>query len=412
LAVVTSLENTLPVNLQVFFDSLPPVRFVERRTGMDFDLKEHQQMIKETARDFAEKEIRPVASKSDEEAALPAGVLGQLGKLGFMGMMLPEEYGGAEFDCVSYAIAIEEISRGDASVGITMSVHNSLVCQPILDNGSEEQKKKYLPDLASGKHLGAFSLTEPDAGSDAGNVQTTAVLDGDQYVVNGTKIFVTSGASADIVVLFASTDKAAKAKGMSAFIVEKGMKGFAVGKKEDKMGMRASDTAELIFEDCRIPKENLLGSEGDGFGIALKTLDGGRIGVAAQAVGIGQACLEAAIQYSKERKQFGKPICAFQAIQWLLADMATEIDAARFLTLKAAFQKDKGLRYSKEAAQAKLFASEAAVRAAINAVQVHGGYGYMKEYEVERHFRDSKLTELYEGTSEVQRMVIAASLLK
>ncbi|MFH1314689.1 MAG: acyl-CoA dehydrogenase [Candidatus Eisenbacteria bacterium] len=379
---------------------------------MDFDLKEHQQMIKETARDFAEKEIRPVAGKSDEEAALPDGVLGQLGELGFMGMMLPEEFGGAELDCVSYAIAVEEISRGDASVGITMSVHNSLVCQPVLDYGNDEQKKRFLPDLAQGKTLGAFSLTEPEAGSDAGNVQTTAALDGDHYVINGTKIFVTSGGKADIVILFASTDKEAKAKGMSAFIVEKGIEGFKVGKKEDKMGMRASDTSELVFEDCRVPKENLLGGEGSGFRIALKTLDGGRIGVAAQAVGIGQACVEAAVRYSKERKQFGKPICAFQAIQWLLADMATEIDAARFLTLKAAFLKDKGLRYSKEAAQAKLFASEAAVRAAINAVQVHGGYGYMKEYEVERHFRDSKLTELYEGTSEVQRMVIAASLLK
>ncbi len=379
---------------------------------MDFDLKEHQQMIKETARDFAEKEIRPVAAKADEEAELPEGVLGKLGELGFMGMMLPEEYGGAEFDCVSYAIAVEEISRGDASVGITMSVHNSLVCQPILDYGSDEQKKKYLPDLAQGKTLGAFSLTEPEAGSDAGNVQTTAVLDGDHYVVNGTKIFVTSGGKADIVILFASTDKAAKTKGLSTFIVEKGTEGFKVGKKEDKMGMRGSGTYELVFENCRVPKENLLGGEGDGFRIALKTLDGGRVGVAAQAVGIGQACVEAATRYSKERKQFGKPICAFQAIQWLLADMATEIDAARFLTLKAAFLKDKGLRYSKEAAQAKLFASEAAVRAAINAVQVHGGYGYMKEYEVERHFRDSKLTELYEGTSEVQRMVIAASLLK
>ena len=379
---------------------------------MDFDLKEHQQMIKETARDFAEKELKPLASKADEEEALPEGPLGQLWDIGFMGMMLPEEYGGAELDCVSYAIAVEEISRGDASFGITMSVHNSLVCQPILDYGTDEQKKKYLTDLVQGKKLGAFSLTEPEAGSDAGNVQTSAVLDGDHYVINGTKIFVTSGGKADIVVLFASTDRDAKAKGMSAFIIEKGMTGFKTGKKEDKMGMRGSDTCELIFEDCRVPKQNLLGGEGNGFKIALKTLDGGRIGVAAQAVGIGQACLEAAVRYSKERKQFGKPICTFQAIQWMLADMATEIDAARFLTHKSAFLKDKGLRYSKEAAQAKLFASETAVRAAINAVQVHGGYGYMKEYEVERHFRDSKLTEIYEGTSEVLRMVIAASLLK
>lgn len=379
---------------------------------MDFDLKDHQQMIKQTARDFAEKEIKPVASKFDEESTFPAEIIKKLGELGFMGMMVPEEYGGAAFDCVGYAVAVEEISRGDASTGITMSVHNSLVCQPILDHGTEEQKQKYLPDLAQGSKLGAFSLTEPEAGSDAGNVQTAAVLDGDHYVVNGTKIFVTTGGKADIVILFASTDREAKAKGISAFIVERGMPGFKVGKKENKMGMRGADTSELIFEDCRVPKENLLGRIGEGFRIALKTLDGGRIGVAAQAVGIGQACLEEAIRYSKERKQFGRPICEFQAIQWILADMATEIDAARFLTLNAAFLKDKGVRYSKEAAQAKLFASEAAVSAAINAVQVHGGYGYMKEYDVERYFRDSKLTEIYEGTSEVQRLVIAASLLK
>jgi butyryl-CoA dehydrogenase len=379
---------------------------------MDFDLKEHQQMIKETARDFAEKEIKPVAPKFDEESAFPSGIIKKLGELGFLGMMVPEEYGGAALDCVGYAIAVEEISRGDASVGITMSVHNSLVCQPLLDHGTDEQKKKYLPDLVQGKKLGAFSLTEPEAGSDAANLQTTAVLDGDHYVLNGTKIFVTTGGKADTLIVFAVTDKAAKAKGLSTFIIEKGMQGFSIGKKEDKMGMRGSDTSELIFEDCRVPKENLLGGTGNGFRIALKTLDGGRIGVAAQAVGIGQACLDEAVKYSKERKQFGKPICDFQAIQWMLADMATEIDAARFLTLKAAFLKDKGVGYSKEAAQAKLFASESAVRAAINAVQVHGGYGYMKEYDVERYFRDSKLTEIYEGTSEVQRLVIAASLLK
>jgi butyryl-CoA dehydrogenase len=281
-----------------------------------------------------------------------------------------------------------------------------------LDNGTEEQKKMYLTPLAQGKKLGAFSITEPEAGSDAGNVQTTAVLDGDEYIVNGTKVFVTSGGKADTVILFAATDKAAKVKGISAFIIEKGMPGFSIGKKENKMGMRGSDTSELIFEDCRVPKANILGAEGEGFRIALKALDGGRIGVAAQAVGIGQACLEAAVQYSKERKQFGKPICEFQAIQWILANMATQIDAARFLTLRAAYLKDRGIRYSKEAAMAKLFASEAAVQAAIDAVQVHGGYGYMKEYDVERYFRDSKLTEIYEGTSEVQRLVIAASLLK
>lgn len=379
---------------------------------MDFDLDDQQQMIQKMAREFAEKEIKPVASKFDEEASFPAGIVKQLGDLGFMGMMVPEELGGAGLDCVSYAVAIEEISRGDASIGVTMSVNNSLACQPIMDYGTDEQKQKYVPDLASGAKLGAFSITEPEAGSDAGNVQTTAVLDGDHYVINGTKVFVTNGGKADVVILFASTDKEAKAKGISCFIVEKDMPGYSVGKKEDKMGMRGSDTSELIFEDCRVPKENLLGKEGRGFKMALAILDGGRIGIAAQAVGIGQACLEAAIQYSKERKQFGRSICEFQAIQWMLANMATELEAARYLTYKAAFAKEKGRRFGMEAAQAKLFASEMAVKASIDAVQVHGGYGYMKEYDVERYFRDSKLTEIYEGTSEVQRLVIAANLLR
>ena len=379
---------------------------------MEFDLKEHQQMIKETARDFAEKELKPVASKLDEEASFPTENVKKLSELGFMGMMVPEEFGGAGLDSVSYAIAVEEISRGCASTGVIMSVNNSLVCQPILEWGTPEQKQKFLPDLAKGKKLGAFSLTEPEAGSDAGNIQTTAVLSGDNYVINGTKIFVTSGAKADVVLLFASTDKTLKAKGLTAFLVEKGMPGFKIGKKENKMGIRASDTSELIFEDCKVPKANMLGQPGQGFKIAMKTLDGGRIGIAAQAVGIAQACLEAAVKYSKERKQFGKPICEFQAIQWMLADMAVEVDAARFLTLRAAYTKDKGVSYSKEAAMAKLFASGIAVKSAINAVQVHGGYGYIKEYDVERYFRDAKITEIYEGTSEVQRLVIAASLLK
>jgi butyryl-CoA dehydrogenase len=379
---------------------------------MDFDLSKDQQLIKQTAREFAEKEIRPVAAKNDDEASFPQEIVKKLGELGFMGMMVPEEYGGSGIDCVSYTIAVEEISRVDASTGVTMSVNNSLACQPIIDYGNDDQKKKYLPGLAQGRKLGAYSITEPEAGSDAGNVQTTAVLKGDSYVVNGSKIFVTNGGKADVVIMFAATDKAAKTKGISAFIIEKGMPGFSTGKKERKMGMRAADTSELIFEDCIVPKENLLGGEGNGFRIALATLDGGRIGIAAQAVGIGQACLEAAVGYAKQRKQFGRPICEFQAIQWILADMATSIDAARYLTYRAAFTKDKGLRFGKEAAQAKLFASEMAVKAAIDAVQVHGGYGYMKEYDVERYFRDSKLTEIYEGTSEVQRLVIAASLLR
>ncbi len=379
---------------------------------MDFELKEHQQMIKETAREFAEKEIKPVASKFDEEASFPVDNIKKLGELGFMGMMVPEEFGGAGLDCVSYVIAVEEISRACASTGVIMSVNNSLVCQPVLDWGTPEQKKSFLPDLAKGKKLGAFSLTEPEAGSDAGSVQTTAVLSGDHYIINGTKIFVTSGGKADVVLLIASTDKTLKTKGLTAFLIERGMPGFKTGKKENKMGIRASDTSELIFEDCKVPRENLLGQPGQGFKIAMKALDGGRIGIAAQAVGIAQGCLEAAVKYSKERKQFGRPICEFQAIQWKLADMAVGIDAARFLTMRAAFTKDKGVGYTKEAAMAKLFASETAVNAAIDAVQVHGGYGYMKEYDVERYFRDAKITEIYEGTSEVQRMVIAASLLK
>jgi butyryl-CoA dehydrogenase len=379
---------------------------------MHFDLSEDQRMIREAAREFAEKEIKPVAAKLDEEAEFPAEIVRKLGELGFMGMMVPEEFNGAALDSVSYAIAVEEISRADASTGVTMSVNNSLVCQPLLDFGNEDLKKRYLTQLASGAALGAYSLTEPEAGSDAGNVQATAVPDGDHYVINGTKIFVTNGGAADIVLLFASTDREAGSRGLSAFLVEKGFPGFSVGKKEDKMGIRASLTNELVFEDCRVPKANLLGEEGMGFKIAMKALDGGRIGIASQAVGIAQACLEESVRYSKERKQFGRPISSFQAIQWMLANMATRIEASRLLTYQAAFVKDKGERYSKHAAMAKLFASETAVDAAVDAVQIHGGYGYMKEYAVERLFRDSKITEIYEGTSEIQRLVIAAHLLK
>jgi butyryl-CoA dehydrogenase len=379
---------------------------------MDFDLTEDQRMIREAAKEFAEKEIRPVAAEMDEKCEFPEEVIKKLGELGFMGMMVPEEYGGAGMDAISYAIAIEEISRVDSSVGVTMSVNNSLACQPLLDFGNDEQKKKYLPQLATGGMLGAFSLTEPEAGSDAGAVQTTAVLDGDHYVINGNKIFVTNGGKADLVLLFASTDRSLKSKGLTAFLVETKWDGFSVGKKENKMGMRASNTSELIFEDCRVPEENILGKPGKGLRIALTALDGGRIGIAAQSVGIGQACLDEALKYAKERRQFGKTICEFQAIQWMLADMAAEVESGRLLTYQAAHLKDKKKRYAKEAAMAKLVASEAAVRAAINAVQIHGGYGYMKEYPVERYFRDSKLTELYEGTSEIQRLVIAANLLK
>ncbi len=379
---------------------------------MDFKLSEEQEILRETIRDFAKNEIAPVAAEMDAEAKFPRDIVMKLGELGFMGMMVPGEYGGSELDCVAYTIALEEISKACASTGVTVSVQNSLVCQPLLDHGSEDQKQKYLAPLASGKHLGAFSLTEPEAGSDVANVQTTAVLDGDHYVVNGTKIFVTTGGDADTILLFVSTDRAKKSKGMSALILEKDTPGFSLGKKEDKMGMRASNTYELVLENARIPKENLLGQEGEGIKIGLKALDGGRVGIAAQAVGIAQAALEASVEYSKQRKQFGKAICEFQSIQWMLADMATETDAARLLVWHAADLKDRGLRYTKEAAMAKLFASETAMRTAIKAVQILGGYGYMKDYPVERNFRDAKLTEIYEGTSEIQRLVIAASLLR
>ena len=379
---------------------------------MKFGLTEEQQFIKKTARDFAENELKPGAAERDETEEFPAKQVKQMGELGFMGMMIPEEYGGAGMDAVSYVIAVEEISRGDASCGVIMSVNNSLVCDPIFKYGNEDQKKKYLVPLANGTHLGSYSLTEPNAGSDAANLETTAVRESDYYVLNGTKIFVTSGGKSDTVVVFAMTDKEKKHKGINAFIVEKKWDGFEVGKRENKLGIRANDTSELIFKDCQVPEENLLGEEWMGFKIALDALDGGRIGIAAQALGIAQAALDESITYSKQRTQFGKPICEFQAIQWMLADMETEIQGARHLVHQAARAKDSGGRYSKEAAMAKLFASEVAMRTTTKAIQIHGGYGYMKEYPVERLFRDAKITEIYEGTSEVQRMVIAASLLK
>ncbi|MFQ6091341.1 MAG: acyl-CoA dehydrogenase [bacterium] len=379
---------------------------------MSFDLTEEQQFIKKTARDFAENQLKPGAAERDETEEFPAEQVKKMGELGFMGIMIPEQYGGAGMDALSYVIAVEEISRADASCGVIMSVNNSLVCHPIFKYGTEEQKKRYLVPLANGTHLGSFSLAEPNAGSDAVSLETTAVRDGDHYILNGTKIFVTSGGKSDTVVAFAVTDKEKKHKGISAFVVEKGWDGFEVGKRENKLGIRSSDTSELIFKDCRVPEQNRLGEEGMGFKIALDSLDGGRVGIAAQAVGIAQAALDESIAYSKQRQQFGQPICEFQAIQWMLADMDTEINAARLLVHQAARAKDKGGRYSKEAAMAKRFASEVAMRATSKAIQIHGGYGYMKEYPVERLFRDAKITEIYEGTSEVQRMVIAASLLR
>jgi butyryl-CoA dehydrogenase len=379
---------------------------------MDINFTEEQRMFQEMARDFAQKEIAPIAARIDEERAFPHETVNKMGELGFMGVAIPEEYGGAGADYLCYAIAVEEISRACASHGVIMSVNNSLVCDPLLAFGTEEQKQRYLVPLASGERLGCFALTEPNAGTDAGNQSTTAVKDGDEYILNGSKIFITNGSEADIAIIFAMTDKSLKTKGISAFILERGMAGFKVGKVEKKLGIRAAHTSELIFEDCRVPRENLLGlKEGQGFKIAMATLDGGRIGIAAQAVGIAQAALDNSITYSKQRTQFGQPIANFQAIQWMIADMATEIEAARLLTYRAAWTKDQGGRYAKEAAMAKLYASEIAVQCGVRSIQVHGGYGYMDEYPVQRLFRDSKITQIYEGTSEVQRMVIAASLL-
>ncbi len=379
---------------------------------MDFELNDNQKMIRNMVREFAEKEIEPVAAELDEKEIYPHEILKKMAGLGLLGILIPTEYGGAGLDTVSYAIVIEEISKKCASTGVVTSVHNSLVSDPIIKYGTEEQKKKYLPILAKGEQIGAFAGTEANAGTDLAAMETTAVLDGDHYVINGSKMFITSGSEAGIHIVFAVTDKSAGYKGISAFIVEADTEGFQVGSIFEKMGIHASLTSELIFEDMRVPKENLLGEEGQGFKIALATLDGGRIGIAAQAVGIAQRALEESIEYSQQRQQFGRPISKFQAIQWKIADMATSVEASRLLLHKAAFAKDQGGRFSKEAAMAKLFASETAVKAALEGVQIHGGYGYIKEYTVERLFRDAKITEIYEGTSEAQRMVIANCLLR
>ncbi len=379
---------------------------------MQLELNEQQKMIQKMVREFAEKEIAPVAADLDKKAEYPTKILQKMAKLGLLGIIIPTEYGGAGLDTISYAIVIEEISRKCASTGVITSVHNSLVSWPIMKYGTEEQKKKYLPILAKGEKIGAFAGTEPNAGSDLGAMRTSAELKGDKYIINGDKTFITSGSEAGILIVFAVTDKNAGSKGISAFIVENTFKGFKVGSIFDKMGINANHVSELVFENMEVPKENLLGKEGEGFKIALSTLDGGRVGIGAQAVGIAQACLDESIEYAKQRQQFGRPISSFQAIQWMIADMATRIEAARYLVYNAAYKKDKGIRISKEAAMAKLFASETAVEAAIKAVQIHGGYGYTKEYTVERLFRDSKITEIYEGTSEIQRLVIANSLLK
>lgn len=379
---------------------------------MNFTFNGTHRMIQEMARKFAEEELAPSADARDEKEEFPYEAVKQMGELGFMGMMVPEQYGGAGLDTISYVLAMLEISKVDASAGVIMSVNNSLVCWGIDMYGSEDQKKKYLINLASGKTLGAFALSEPEAGSDATNQRTTATKDGDSYLLNGTKNFITNGANADVILVMAATDRSKGAKGVSTFIVEKGTPGFSVAKKEKKLGIRSSDTVSLAFEDCRIPKENMIGDEGFGIKFALKTLDGGRIGIAAQALGIAKASLDASIKYSKERKAFEKPIAEFQAIQFKLADMATKYEAAMMLTLHAAYLKDKGENYGTASAMAKLYASKVAVDTALEAIQIHGGYGYVREYNVERYLRDAKITEIYEGTSEIQRIVISRSLLQ
>ena len=379
---------------------------------MDFQFSETQELIRETARKFADERLALTAIERDEKAEFPHDLVKEMAELGFMGMMVPEEWGGAGLDTVSYVLAMEEISRVDASCGVIMSVNNSLVCWGIEKYGTEDQKERYLKRLAAGEMLGAFALSEPEAGSDATNQRTTARKDGDHYLLNGTKNWITNGSTADVVLVMAATDKSKGAKGISTFIVEKGIPGFVVAKKEKKLGIRSSDTVSLSFEDCRIPEANRIGKEGDGFKFAMKTLDGGRIGIAAQALGIAQGSLEASIGYAKERKAFDRLIAEFQAIQFKLADMATDIEAARMLTLQAASLKDREEPYGPAAAMAKLMASKVAVQCALEAIQIHGGYGYVQEYQVERFLRDAKITEIYEGTSEIQRIVIARSLLK
>lgn len=379
---------------------------------MFFKLTEEQELLRKTVRDFAESEIAPKAAEMDEKEEYDYSLWSKMAEMGLTGIPYSDDYEGAGMDNVSYAIAVEELSRVCASSGVLISAHTSLCAWPIYAFGTEEQKQKYLVPLANGEKIGAMGLTEPGAGSDAGATKTTAVLDGDEWVLNGSKIFITNAYYADTYVILASTDRALKQKGISAFIVEKGTPGFTFGKKEHKLGIRASATYELVFENCRIPKENLLGDPGMGFKIIMMTLDGGRIGIASQALGIAQGAYEAALNYSKVREQFGKPLSANQGIQWMLADMATQIEASRLLIYQAAWLKDNKLPYSKESAMAKLFASETAMWVTTKAVQIFGGYGYTREYPVERMMRDAKITEIYEGTSEVQRIVIAANILK
>ncbi|MCU6762636.1 Acyl-CoA dehydrogenase%2C short-chain specific [uncultured Roseburia sp.] len=383
---------------------------------MDFALSKKHEMARTLFRDFAEAEVKPLAQEVDETEQFPVETVEKMAKAGFLGIPIPKEYGGQGCDILTYAMCVEELSKVCGTTGVIVSAHTSLCCDPILTYGTEEQKQKYLPDLAAGRKLGAFGLTEPGAGTDAQGQQTKAVLDGDEWVLNGSKCFITNGKYADVYIVIAVTGtvekRGRKQKEISAFIVEKGTPGFTFGTKEKKMGIRGSATYELIFQDCRIPKENLLGQKGKGFGIAMHTLDGGRVGIAAQALGLGEGALEATIAYVKERKQFGRTIGQFQNTQFQLADMSTKMQAAQLLVYRAARAKDTQKSYGFEAAQAKLYAAEAAMEVTTKAVQLHGGYGFIREYDVERMMRDAKITEIYEGTSEVQRMVISANILK
>ena len=379
---------------------------------MNYTLTEEQELLKKTARDFAEKHLKPGVIERDENAEVPLAQMKQLGELGFMGIMVPEKWNGAGMDTVSYALAMEEISKIDASAGVMVSVNNSLVCQIFLDWANDQQRNKYLKKLAGGEWLGAFSLSEPQSGSDASNMLTFAEKNNGHYILNGTKNWVSNGISSDVIIVFALTKKGIGHKGVSAFLIEKGTPGLSTGKKEEKLGIRGSDTCELFFENCKIPKENLIHEEGSGFRIAMKALNGGRIGIGAQALGIAQASLDRALEYSKERKQFGKSISSFGIIKSKLAQMATNIDASRLLVYRAAMLKDNHKPYTKEAAMAKLFASQTAMDASRDCVQIFGGYGFMQEYGVERLMRDAKITQIYEGTSEIQELVIAKSILE
>ncbi len=379
---------------------------------MEFGLSNEHTMLRKLFQDFAQTEVEPIAAEVDEEERFPAETVEKMKKMGMMGIPFAKEYGGAGGDQLAYVLAVEELSKVCATTGVILSAHTSLGGYPIEKYGTEEQKQKYLVPLANGTKLGAFGLTEPNAGTDASQQQTTAVLDGDEYVINGTKIFITNGKEADIYIIFAMTDKSKGNRGISTFIIEKGTPGFSFGLQEKKMGIRGSSTCELVFEDVRIPKENLLGKEGNGFRIAMDTLDGGRIGIAAQALGIAQGALDVTVQYVKERKQFGRSLSQFQNTQFVLADLANLVEAARLLVYRAAWNKDQGLPYAVAAAHAKLFASETAMKVTTKCVQLYGGYGYTRDYPVERMMRDAKITEIYEGTSEVQRMVISAGLLR